>query len=107
MRQPKGKPQGFTTALSVCVMVSTNCTWKAERASDKDRPCGRWVPAGEDRPCAGWVPVVYAWLLSPAIFFLQKQIKKNTSTAHCPAQKFHLKLSKYINMSIFPWKSSS
>lgn len=26
MRQPKGKPQGLTTALMVWVMVSTNCT---------------------------------------------------------------------------------
>ena len=26
MRQPKGKPQGLTTALMVWVMVSRNCT---------------------------------------------------------------------------------
>lgn len=38
MRQPKGKPQGFTTALRVCVMVSTNCTWKGREAAGEDRP---------------------------------------------------------------------
>lgn len=38
MRQPKGKPQGFTTALSVCVIVRTNCTWKAEKLRVRTGP---------------------------------------------------------------------
>lgn len=47
MRQPKGKPQGLTTALRVWVMVSTNCT------------CGR-----EGGLRAGPAPEGSAWMRS-------------------------------------------
>lgn len=91
MRQPKGKPQGFTTALSVCVMVSTNCTWKAECCS-------------EDSP---WEVGPTALQHTVPCYILQKRIKKNASIVHDPAQRLYLKLCKYRNLSIFSLKTSS
>lgn len=82
MRHPKGKPHGFTTALMVWVMVSTNCTWGGKR--------GRGEGRAEPTPATGASgPVAINYSSSLNLAGIQQE---NAKTAHYPTQKSHLKL---------------